>query len=228
MTWRTSRLRVSCIFLFFSLLYYHVFFILFFLSFLSAVSPFYPFLLLVLILPRILLAHPNSTYKSERFSEYFPPPDIATETGRVWRDRRLYAIVVSRLLFPGNFTSFANYPLRAHAVWMCRGSPDRKEGAREWQRCRLIFSHRINPAPASRRGLILHGGCRRPCVCQGNIQEFRTASRSPAYRPNDLPSCCWSTDPRISILIKQYTISVVFRITNIHIYTYKLVHLLLD
>lgn len=64
------------------------------------------------------------------------------------------------------------------------------DGAREWQRCRLIFSHRINPAPASRRGLILHGGCRRPCVCvcQGNMREFRGTGCEVAGIPTQQPT----------------------------------------
>lgn len=88
----------------------------------------------------------------------------------------------------------------------CRPYGKEGNGAREWRRCRLIFSHRINPAPASRRGLILHGGCRRPCVCVRVTCESSVehAARSPAYRPNDPSSYRWSTDPRISTLIKQY------------------------
>lgn len=62
------------------------------------------------------------------------------------------------------------------------------DGGREWRRCRLIFSHRINPAPASRRGLILHVAQEALCVrvtCESSVER---PARSPAYRPNDLPS----------------------------------------
>lgn len=65
---------------------------------------------------------------------------------------------------------------------------EKGDGSRE--RCRLIFSHRINPAPASRRGLILHGRCQRPCVGRGEggyvrVRFRRTLryTRSPTHRP---------------------------------------------
>lgn len=87
----------------------------------------HPFLFpyLVLIFPRMLFAHSNSIY--ERFSEYLPsaaPPASRPRQMQRTRGRRLCAIVVSRLLFLGNFTSFTNYPLRAHAVRKWRCSPD--------------------------------------------------------------------------------------------------------
>lgn len=87
----------------------------------------YPFLFphLVLIFPRILLAHSNSIYERTLF-RILPSRTPALQPGQMQSTKgwRLCAIVVSRLLFPGNFTSFTNYPLRAHAVRKWRCSPD--------------------------------------------------------------------------------------------------------
>lgn len=134
----------------------------------------HPFLFPYHVLP-VCRSRIQTPSTSERFSEYLPPaasPASQPKQMQRTRGRRLCAIVVSRLLFLGNFTSFTNYPLRAYAVQKWRCSPDiaaltgkEGDGAREWRRCRLIFSHRINPAPASRRGLILHVA--EDLVCQG-------------------------------------------------------------
>lgn len=136
------------------------------------------------------------------------------------------AIVVSRLLFPSNSTSFTNYPLRAHAVRKWRSSPDtpplRKEGdgLREWRRCRLIFSHRINPAPASRRGLILHGGCR-GLLCRGNMQEFYGACYgTPTQRPIFHALLHRSENPKIYPIIIEQCVPIFGLATNRYIYIY--------
>lgn len=172
-TWHTSRLRVSCIPVFFSRLYHQA-------TYPLSHSFSLSFSLFSLSIPFSFYFVSHFSPHTARASKYLRTrtlfrilPSRRTLTSQPRRadaehegTEVVCAIVVSRLLFPGNFTSFTNYPPRAHAVRKWRCSPDGKEGdgAREWRRNRLIFSHRINPAPASRRGLILHGGCRRPCV----------------------------------------------------------------
>lgn len=72
---------------------------------------------------RMLLVHPNPHLA---FSPNISLSLSLTPTSQPrWGTRRrgLCAIVVSRLLFPGNSTSFTNYPLRAHAVRKWRCSP---------------------------------------------------------------------------------------------------------
>lgn len=117
LTWHTCHPRVSYIPVSFSHLYYRVMYPLsqFPFRFLPILFSFHTsFSFFPVCCSRIQTA---ST--SERFSEYFPsaaPPASRPRQMQRTRGRRLCAIVVSRLLFLGNFTSFTNYPLRAHAI----------------------------------------------------------------------------------------------------------------
>lgn len=89
-------------------------------------SPF--FFPLPLVFLHILLVYWSTSTSDEHFSElsHSTSRGIATEVGRytAWGGTRLCAIVVSRLLFPGNSTSFTNYPLRAHTIRKWRSLPD--------------------------------------------------------------------------------------------------------
>lgn len=132
---------------------------------------------------------------SERFSEYFPLAPRHCNRGRC-RARR-DVVCHSSLSSPISWQFHVVHklsPSRARRTKVavlarhCRPYGKEGDGAREWRRCRLIFSHRINPAPASRRGLILHVAQKALCVrvtCESSVERL---ARSPAYRPNDPPS----------------------------------------
>lgn len=157
----------------------------------------HPFLFpyLVLIFPRMLFAHSNSIYERTLFRilSFRRTSGIATEANA--EDEGTEIVCHSSLSSPISWQFHVVHklsPSRARhtkvAVLTRHCCPYGKEGdgAREWRRCRLIFSHRINPAPASRRGLILHVA--EDLVCQGNMREFPGARCEVAGIPTQRPT----------------------------------------
>lgn len=145
--------------------------------------------------PRMLFAHSNSIYERTLFRilSSCRIPGIATEADA--KDEGTEIVCHSSLSSPISWQFHVVHklsPSRARrtkvAVLTRHCCPYGKEGdgAREWRRCRLIFSHRINPAPASRRGLILHVA--EDLVCHGNMREFRGARYEVAGIPTQRPT----------------------------------------